>query len=163
FSRCQREKAATIELSIDRASMPMRADRTYFLEAVLNLLENAIRHAQGTDEIVLAAKRQEGNTVTIDVLDRGPGIRDELRRAVGTPFIPGRSEQDGVRSPGLGLYIVKRFADMHGGTLELTNRPAGGLRARIKLSLLEAEADTPVRDKQDPVRSKVAEAEASRL
>ncbi|MEL6482581.1 MAG: CHASE2 domain-containing protein, partial [Pseudomonadota bacterium] len=159
----QREKAATIELSIDRASMPMRADRTYFLEAVLNLLENAIRHAQGTDEIVLAAKRQEGNTVTIDVLDRGPGIRDELRRAVGTPFIPGRSEQDGVRSPGLGLYIVKRFADMHGGTLELTNRPTGGLRARIKLSLLEAEADTPVRDKQDPVRSKVAEAEASRL
>ncbi|MEM6972855.1 MAG: ATP-binding protein, partial [Pseudomonadota bacterium] len=116
----------------------VHVDPTYFLEAVLNLLDNAMVHAEGTETVTLATEILPGGRVAIDVLDEGPGMDATLREAVGEPFMPGRAVHDGIRQAGLGLFIVKRFADAHGGQLRLDNRDQGGLRARMDLPLVAA-------------------------
>jgi signal transduction histidine kinase len=82
--------------------------------AVDNLVRNAVTHAHAT-RIVLAARRQE-HTMTIVVDDNGRGLY----------AAPGGS--------GLGLALVAQQAALHGGRIELSNGPLGGLRATLTLS-----------------------------
>ena len=101
---------------------------------VANLIDNGLRHGNGTVEIRTASGR--GRAV-IDVLDRGPGIPPEAVERMMRPF----TRMDSARSSsgtGLGLAIVERIAHMHGGTVQLMPREGGGLRARVTLPLAQA-------------------------
>lgn len=138
--RGNRQHTTALEVLVDEPPLIVFADRTYFLEAVLNLLENAFKHAKGTDSVVLSARRTGSAEVAIEVIDTGPGVSEEILENIGTPFMPGRSAQGGTRGTGLGLYIVKRFVDLHGGRLTLENRQAGGLCSRIELALRDDES-----------------------
>jgi signal transduction histidine kinase len=98
--------------------------------AVRNLVDNAVRYA-GAAELSV---RQSGDTLQILVEDRGPGIPEDKLRDVFEPFVrleESRSEETG--GIGLGLSIARSIVHAHGGTLELANRPQGGLSARIIL------------------------------
>ncbi len=68
---------------------------------------------------------QEG-ALAILVEDRGPGLPPEVRDRLFQPFVTGRP--DGV---GLGLSLAHRIVVLHGGTLRLEDREAGGTRAVI--------------------------------
>ena len=98
---------------------------------VANLIDNALRHGNGSVEVRTAA---EGRRAVIEVLDRGPGIPQEAVERMMRPF----TRMDSARSSsgtGLGLAIVERIVHMHAGTVQLTPREGGGLRARIELPL----------------------------
>ena len=78
--------------------------------------------------------RRAGDGLAIEVGDRGPGIPAEELANVQEPFVrmePSRSRETG--GSGLGLTLARAAAQAHGGTLELENRPDGGLVARILL------------------------------
>ncbi|MBM7440784.1 signal transduction histidine kinase [Streptomyces sp. HB132] len=98
-----------------------------------NLLENAVRHGEGTVTIEIApapapAKSDENGTA-VTVSDEGPGIPEESMRRVFTRFWRG-SKRGGT---GLGLYIVKGIVEAHGGTITVDRAPGGGAEFRFIL------------------------------
>ncbi|QMV24166.1 PAS domain-containing protein [Streptomyces sp. SCUT-3] len=93
-----------------------------------NLLENAVRHGEGTVTIeVEPACGAEGTAVTVS--DEGPGIPEDSMPRVFTRFWRG-SKRGGT---GLGLYIVKGIVEAHGGTIDIGRAPGGGARFRFTL------------------------------
>jgi signal transduction histidine kinase len=98
--------------------------------AVDNLVRNAVTHAQAT-RILLAARRF-GHTLTIIVDDNGRGLPEEEHQSVLGRFSRGTNATPG--GSGLGLALVAQQAALHGGRIELSNGPLGGLRATLTLS-----------------------------
>ncbi|MER5965445.1 ATP-binding protein [Streptomyces sp. NPDC002057] len=97
-----------------------------------NLLENAVRHGEGTVTIEVAPASagddgEEGTEVTVS--DEGPGIPEESMSRVFTRFWRG-SKRGGT---GLGLYIVKGVVEAHGGTITVGRGPRGGAEFRFIL------------------------------
>ncbi|MDR7336211.1 MAG: ATP-binding protein [Roseateles sp.] len=96
--------------------------------AIGNLIDNALRHAQ---TVRLSLHESDPENVLIDIDDDGPGIPEDRLARVFEPYVRG---DDGVsHSFGLGLAIALSCVQLHGGTLGLSNRREGGLRARISL------------------------------
>ncbi|WP_175407987.1 ATP-binding protein [Streptomyces sp. TRM64462] len=96
-----------------------------------NLLENAVRHGEGTVTIDVAPSGpdddEKGTAVTVS--DEGPGIPEESMGRVFTRFWRG-STRGGT---GLGLYIVKGIVEAHGGTITVGRSPSGGAEFRFTL------------------------------
>jgi len=97
---------------------------------VSNLVSNALRHGQRADVGV----QLRGHEVHIVIDDRGPGIPEAQLEAVMQPFYRLESSRNRLTGgSGLGLYIARDLIARQGGTLNLANRPEGGLRATIVL------------------------------
>lgn len=102
---------------------------------VSNLIENARRYGRSTDgqaHLVMTVQ-SEGNTLIIEVSDRGPGIAPEDVERLLRPFSRGEAARTGVSGAGLGLAIVERLLKHVGGSLRMLPRTGGGLTARIEL------------------------------
>ena len=95
-----------------------------------NLVRNAVTHGYAT-RIVLAANRY-AHTMTIVVDDNGRGLPEEEHQTVLGRFSRGSNAAPG--GSGLGLALVAQQAALHGGRIELSNGPLGGLRATLTLS-----------------------------
>ena len=106
--------------------------------AVDNLVRNAITHG-GATRIVLTARREEPHLV-ITVDDNGRGLPAEEHEAVLGRFARGSTAAAG--GSGLGLALVAQQAALHGGRIELSDGPLGGLRATLTVST-SVEAVTP--------------------
>ncbi len=102
--------------------------------AVVNLIDNALRHAAG-DRSLLLALRQDKHGIHIEVSDRGPGIPEHEIERLKLPFTRLDTARSNVSGAGLGLAIVDRIARANNGRLELLPRAGGGLVARITLPL----------------------------
>lgn len=94
-----------------------------------NLLDNAFAHGGGVVEITA---QPETGGVGLRVLDRGPGIPEVEKARLLRPF-ERLDVARGDGGTGLGLAIAARIARLHGGTLELNNRAAGGLEVHVWL------------------------------
>jgi len=101
------------------------ADPLRLKQIVFNLLTNAIAFTPKLGHVGIAAAR-DGDRIEIAVTDSGPGIPADERAHVLQPF--GRLTDDAHRGegPGLGLTIVKRFVELHGGTVEIRSNRARG-------------------------------------
>lgn len=101
--------------------------------AIRNLAENAIRHApSGTAVEILV-----GSDGTVSVLDRGEGIDPAKREAIFERFVSGDSRRTG--GAGLGLSIVKKIVETHGGSITVKNRTGGGAEFKLHFMTLPAE------------------------
>ncbi|MGQ4423353.1 sensor histidine kinase, partial [Streptomyces violaceoruber] len=102
-------------------------------QVLSNLLENAVRHGEGTvtiDVTPTASPREGEDTGTsVTVSDEGAGIPEESMNRVFTRFWRG-SKRGGT---GLGLYIVKGIVEAHGGTITVGRAPGGGAEFRFTL------------------------------
>ena len=106
---------------------------------VQNLIDNALAYG-GSAEATLRV--EPDGRACIDVLDRGPGIPEDQLEAVLQPFH--RLESSRGRSSGgtgLGLAIAQQLTQALGGTLKLSNREGGGLRATVALAVAQPHAD----------------------
>ena len=95
-------------------------------------MRNAITHGQAT-RIVLAAHRDD-HVMTIVVDDNGRGLPAEEHVEVLGRFARGSNAAPG--GSGLGLALVAQQAALHGGRIELSDGPLGGLRATLTVSTL---------------------------
>lgn len=112
--------AEPVVVSVD----PFKVERI-----VENLLANAVRHTPpGTTVIVRI--RPEGDGVLISVDDEGPGIPEELKKVIFEPFRHGEPPSQ-TSGTGIGLSLVFRFAEMHGGRAWVEDRPGGGSSFRV--------------------------------
>lgn len=125
------DRRVEIEGTIDS---PIRGDAQLLERAIRNLLHNASQaHEVGgvTAPIRVRMSAAEDRAV-VEILDRGPGVPDEIRERLFEPFVTGRA--DGV---GLGLSLARRIVDLHGGRIELVDREGGGTAARLGFALAE--------------------------
>ncbi len=102
--------------------------------AVENVVRNAVKHggAGGRVDIRLVAR---GPLVHVEVLDRGPGIRDADLPTVFEPFFRSNPGKNNIDGHGLGLAIAQRVVHAHGGSIVARNREGGGLQVAIALPL----------------------------
>jgi two-component system OmpR family sensor kinase len=97
-----------------------------------NLLVNAERHTPpGTPLRVLV--RAEGEGVLIGVDDEGPGVPHALQEIIFEPFRQGDGNDMDGQGSGIGLSLVSRFAELHGGRAWVTDRDGGGASFRVYL------------------------------
>lgn len=104
--------------------------------AVINLIDNALKYAPGTEEIVVAL-RSEKNRFVISVIDQGPGIPKAERRRIFERFVRGKAPSTQVRGSGIGLSLVQQIAEAHGGAawVEDGRGPAEKKGASFSLSV----------------------------
>lgn len=100
--------------------------------AVDNLVRNAVTHGGATRVLLTASRHGEYLTIVVD--DNGRGLpADEHRKVLGR-FARGSTAAPG--GSGLGLALVAQQAALHGGAIELSDGPLGGLRAQLTVSTL---------------------------
>ena len=121
----------TLELSCPEEKVPVQARPRALKRALLNVLENALRHATSAVRVEV---RPEAECIRLFVDDDGPGIPPEERERVFRPFV----RLDDARNldaagTGLGLSIARDIVHGHGGRMRLGESPLGGLRVDIML------------------------------
>ena len=130
----ERQSRARRNLNLKLSSTYLIPLRPLAMQRLLdNLVGNAYSYSKGevsVESIITAEK------IVISVLDNGPGIPVEHAQRLLRPFErmdSARNKNEG--GSGLGLAICNRIAKLHRGSLELLNRPTGGLEARLSLPI----------------------------
>ena len=122
------------ELDLDTTKCLVFGDRVQLSQIVLNVYRNAIQAmCHGTTKTIYVSLEQLGDRVVLRVRDSGPGIAEHLKDLVGQPFVT--SKEDGL---GVGLSISKTIAQMHGGSLHISNAKHGGAIVELNLPALNA-------------------------
>jgi len=125
-------RGLTIESSGDMT--PTIGSHALLLQLTTNLVHNAIVHNLPERGTVWITTSAQPKSVVLTVENTGEQLTTQLVSTLGEPFQRGteriRTDHAGV---GLGLAIVKSITQAHDGTLTLTPRPAGGLRATVQL------------------------------
>jgi signal transduction histidine kinase len=103
-----------------------RVDRAQLRRALLNLTKNAVVAAGAAGQVVLTAYPDGGTQMVWEVRDSGPGVSDEIRDKIWTPFFTTHE-----RGTGLGLAFVQEIARDHGGTVSVDRAPEGGACFRV--------------------------------
>jgi signal transduction histidine kinase len=125
----QASTARRIELSVDPDLPSISVDPDKFTQVVTNLVENGVRHGEGTVSVAVRAlgTGDEFEGVRIVVEDQGEGIAPEMRRRVFTKFWT-----SGVRGgSGLGMYLVNGLVRAHGGRVTIGDADGGGARVEL--------------------------------
>lgn len=117
-------------------SLPeLLADRDQLIQAILNIVGNAVEAIDSDGEIILSTRSERQFTIghvnhklvcRVDIIDNGPGIPEEMVENIFYPMVTGRA--DGT---GLGLSIAQSLINQHGGLIQCESRPG-----RTKFSLL---------------------------
>jgi signal transduction histidine kinase len=113
------------------AELQLIADRRQFQRVMENLLRNALRYSQSSI-VIEAASSDDG--VDVEVRDDGPGIIHEQRAKVLEPFVrlDHAATRPHHRGLGLGLSIVRRIVEAHGGSISISDAPEGGTSVRTR-------------------------------
>jgi signal transduction histidine kinase len=119
-----REREITCEIEANMP--PIQIDRDAVSRALWNLLENASKYSPPGTPIRLFARR-EGACIHLGVGDRGLGIPSAERHAVFQKFVRGAdAKRAGVGGVGIGLTLVQRIVEAHGGTVQVESEPGHG-------------------------------------
>jgi histidine kinase len=122
-----------IHLAVEAEDLEVVADRERVLQALANLVDNALKFTPEGGSVRLRAERRAGEVAFV-VEDTGPGIPAEHLSRIFERFYrvePSRARRSG--GAGLGLAITKHIALAHGGRVEATNLPEGGARFTLLL------------------------------
>jgi signal transduction histidine kinase len=126
--------AKTIDVRVQSAGeILVLADATRIRQCVDNLIVNAVEQspARGTVTVVISTETQhEGEYARVQVIDEGPGVAPEILPHIFERHSTSKGREGGL---GLGLFLAKRIAEVHGGELSVDSTPGQG--ARFVLSL----------------------------
>ena len=103
-------------------------DKTLFPSVILNLFENAVKYSPASSPIILSLKKENGNIIFF-VKDEGSGISENEKENIFQKFYRlGNEETRSAKGTGLGLYIAKYIAGLHGGKISVKNNvPRGSI------------------------------------
>src|SRR5262249_15149990 len=108
-------------------------DRLMVRQALMNLVDNAIKFSAASTAVVIRVAESAAH-VTVDVIDRGPGIPASAREHIFDRFFRASSVPADVAGTGLGLSIAKSAIETSGGTLTLEQSDEQGSTFRITLA-----------------------------
>jgi two-component system sensor histidine kinase KdpD len=138
---CEQLGAHPVRVEAD--AIKIEVDRSMVERIIENLLVNAARHTPiGTP--VHINVRARSDSVVVIVEDEGPGIPHQLKESLFDPFRQGPGASG--KGVGIGLSLVKRFAELHGGSAKVEDAPGGGARFVVILpGRLEVKDNVPTR------------------
>ncbi len=117
---------------------PVSLDARLMRQAVLNVAVNAVQAMPRGGQLTVRARR-DGGWVRVEIRDTGPGIPDEIRHRVFEPFFTTKAS-----GTGLGLAVVKRIVEGHGGEVALSTGPGDGAAVTIRLPLEPPPVQAPM-------------------
>jgi signal transduction histidine kinase len=107
-------------------------------QVVVNLLVNAIKYSPERANVTVGARLDE-DFIVVEVSDHGPGIRTEDLGHIFELFGQGmRQANQRVHGLGIGLHLVKRITELHGGHVGVTSAPGAGSTFWIRLPVSPA-------------------------
>jgi len=156
--RLEREKMK-LGVAIEPSLPVVRIDENEMTLVVLNLVDNAIKHAATGGGVEVAVARAPG-FVTLSVRDFGPGISREEQGHIFERFYRSQSTREqNVRGSGIGLALVKHIVEAHGGRVTVES-PVAGSSDNAPGSLFRAFIPAPVAAGPEPVAREVGQEEA---
>jgi two-component system CheB/CheR fusion protein len=135
-----------LSLTLPRKPLRVEGDATRLTQVVFNLLNNAAKYTAPRGKIGLTIERDADQAV-LRVHDNGIGMKPNLVPRVFDLFSQGERTLDRSQGGlGLGLTLVRRLVEMHGGTVEArSGGPGQGSEFTVRLPALLTEAETPAR------------------
>ena len=116
-----------VEVAAPATPVSLECDERLIRRAVINLVENALQ-AEDRKAPVKVVLEENEEDFTISVIDDGKGVTREVEARLFTPFFTTRPT-----GTGLGLAVVQRCAEAHGGTARFERAPGGGARFVLRL------------------------------
>ena len=134
FSKRYPETEVAIEMSEEFITVPM--DAMLIEQVFLNLLENAVQHAQGMTELLIRVKL-EGEKAVFSIADNGCGIPKEQINDLFTGYLDRKGTRADCKKSnmGIGLSVCAAIVKAHGGSTTAANRENGGAEFRFDLSM----------------------------
>lgn len=129
------ERGGVIRLSLEAKREELNADRLHLMNAINNLLDNAIKYCNHVPDIEVRTI-EHADSIIIEVKDNGIGIGQESIKRIFQKFyrVPTGNVHD-VKGFGLGLSYVKTIVDAHKGKISVTSELGKGSVFRISLPL----------------------------
>jgi len=128
-----RDKPLTFEVNIPADLPALRGDRQRILQALLNIVSNAVKFTEEGGLKITAAR--DGENVLLEVTDTGPGIAKEDQDGVFEAFKQTKTGLRQAGGTGLGMPITKSLVEAHGGSLWLTSAAGEGATFHINLPI----------------------------
>jgi two-component system CheB/CheR fusion protein len=137
-------RSHTLNVELPAEPVRLRADSARLTQVLANLLVNAAKYTESGGRINLTAARDDGDVV-ISVRDNGPGIAPDMLRHVFELFAQADRTLDRSQGGlGIGLTLVKRLVELHGGSVEAhSGGPGQGSEFVVRLPALSATAAPP--------------------
>lgn len=127
-------KDVGVSLSVDPMVHFIRADERLFKQIIINLLSNAVKYAVVGGQVAVQALLSKDQQLHVTIRDDGSGINEEDLKVILEPYAQLRPNSDVAHEgTGLGLPIVKRLLDLHGGVLWFESQPGEGTTVTAQL------------------------------
>ena len=114
-------------------NVQFKGDRARLVQALANLVDNAIKYSPPKTEVTISAREERGN-IAFKVIDQGPGLSTEELPKVWTRLYRGDHSRS-TRGMGLGLNLVKAIAIAHGGAVEASRNSSAGCTFHLSLPI----------------------------
>lgn len=137
-----------VEMDLAEALPPVRADAEAIAEALINLIDNAVKYSEA-DKYVRVSTGRAADGIFVEVADHGIGIAPEDQDRIFDAFYRASSSLvHDTQGTGLGLALVRHIAEAHGGAVRVQSRAGQGSRFRLTFPAAPVEAapslSTPV-------------------
>jgi PAS domain S-box-containing protein len=152
-----RERGLTLSVSLPAEPVYVEADPTRLQQVVGNLLSNAAKYTDPGGHVLLTA-RPEGTELVLRVRDTGIGIAPDMLPRIFDLFVQAERRLDRSQGGlGIGLTLVRRLVEMHGGTVTAhSDGPGQGSEFGVRLSALSAEQKRALLRQQADAKQVVA-------
>jgi len=129
--------AEKMQVVLGTEEAKLEADPVRLRQVIHNLVKNALEAVADTEnaEIIIRTEklvRPEGVSLGLEVLDNGPGFDEAFLANVFEPYVTNKA-----RGTGLGLAVVKKIIEEHGGMIAASNRAESGARLMIRLPVVQ--------------------------
>lgn len=134
FAQELRAKLLTLsdrKIDVTTTDADAKFDRQRIAQAILQLVENALKYTKPQDEVRVSVEISDGQ-LNFSVDDAGPGVDSELSHTIWDPFVRGKKTQN-VPGSGIGLSVVRAIARGHGGDVSVSSSALGGARFIIRI------------------------------
>jgi signal transduction histidine kinase len=139
------DSGCSVERHVEPGLPPVFGDPVALRHALQNLLANAVKYGAAGGWIGISARQaavRKRPGIEIQVADRGPGILAQELALIFDPFYRGKKAiDDQIHGTGLGLTLVKRIVEAHGGTVAAHSAPGKGARFVVRLPAFATAAE----------------------
>lgn len=121
---------------IDEQLPPIEGDETSLVEALVNIIGNAVKYSYPESQVTIDGIEKDG-MIEIAVTDKGVGIPEDELANVLSDFYRGKSNGVDESSHGIGLTISRKIIEAHNGAIIVTSKPTSGTTFIIRIPILK--------------------------
>jgi len=135
-----------LRLELDEGIGAVDLDRTGIFRAIVDLVTNAIDACTESEsgDLVILKSRKRADEIVLTVEDNGIGMSEEVMSKVYSRFFSTKA----AGGTGLGLHVVKKITEEHGGTVEIDSVPGKGTAFHLHLPRLAEDEEEPAQDNE---------------